>query len=312
MTDAALSGTPRERLAQCSNLSAGESAVAIWLEQNYDQLPFESAARVARGADVSEMTVARFVRRLGYVNFKGFKRAVNNSLRPMQGGAGGDRSRRFVIGSGTEDELAIQMQTEIEALMSVYDLARTPVWAAALDVLMASERINVTGFQASKGLALDFASRLKYARPGVRFAEGTSGNWSELFADLDAPSCVVLVDTAAYARTSFQIAEQCLRQSIPLIIVTDTYSHWPRKFTPHALTVHTQIGTFWDTNSGLSCLLGLLVDGVAARIGAPARERLARMQNLGDHFDAYAYEPDASARPLPEPASANTRKDNSP
>lgn len=309
MSDSPLAGTPRERLVKCSNLSAGESAVALWLEQNYEQLPFESAARVAKGSGVSEMTVVRFVRRLDYANFRDFKRAVNDSLRPVEASGHADRDRRFTIGAGSEDELAPRMQKEIEALMAVYDLARTPIWSAALDVLMAAERINVTGFQASRGLALDFASRLKYARPGVRFAEGTSGNWSELFADNAASSCVVLVDTAAYARTSFQIAEQCLRQSIPLIIVTDTYSHWPRKFTSHALAVHTQIGTFWDTNSGLSCLLGLLVDGVAARIGAPARERLARMQQLGEHFEAYAYEPDATARPLPEHVSDQNRKE---
>ena len=58
-----------------------------------------------------------------------------------------------------------------------------------------SRRVDVTGFQGSKGLALDFATRLKYARPGIRFVEGTSGNWSEVFDEEPAGSCLILVDT---------------------------------------------------------------------------------------------------------------------
>ena len=205
---------------------------------------------------------------------------------------------RFRLPEGSSDELTRQLQRETQAILDVYELARTASWQDALDVVDNADRVNVTGFQGSKGLALDFATRLKYTRPGVRFAEGTSGNWSEIFAEMPERSCVVLVDTAAYAVTSFKIADLCLQREIPLVMVTDRYSNWPRKYTPHVLSVDTDIGTFWDSTSGVSALLGLFLNGITARVGEPARDRLVELTSLGEHFEAYAYEPASQLRPM--------------
>jgi DNA-binding MurR/RpiR family transcriptional regulator len=288
----------RERLAACRNLSGAESAIATWFERNLHALPFESAAEVAAGAGVSEMSVSRFVRRLGYENFRALKADLKSQSRHQERSELDDRLRRWSLPSGNGAAPEETLRREIEAIVDVYELARQPVWRDALDVVVGARRVNVTGFQASKGLALDFASRLKWVRPGVRFVEGTSGTWSEIFDEGEGSSCIVLVDTAAYARTSFRISELCLRQGLPLVIVTDRFSNWARKYTPYVLSVSTHTGTYWDSSAGLAALLGLLVNAVTARLGPEAEGRRERMSALGDHFEAFAYDPDTHVRPL--------------
>lgn len=285
---------PQERLAACRNLSGAESAVARWLEERLGEAPFLTAADVAQGAGVSEMTVTRFVRRLGYANFKAFKVALGSGLRSD------DRLRqsRVAIPVTTQEQLAAQLKLELDAIVEVYELAGTERWQATLNVIEGAERVNVTGFQGSMGLAMDFATRLKYARPGVRFSNGVSGNWSELFAEATERSCVILVDTVPYAHESIKIAELCLRRDIPLVTVTDRYNPWPRQYTPHALTVSTETKTFLDSTAGLSALLGLLLNGITARAGKAARDRLREMSTLGRHFDAYTFDPGTQARPV--------------
>ena len=304
--------TLNDRLAACRNLSGTESALATWMERNLHALPFENAATVAAGAGVSEMSVSRFVRRLGYENFKAFKADLKAQ---SQGGVRpelDDRLRRWALPRSSGEALDETLRREIEAIVDVYHLARQSVWRDALEVVVAAERVSVTGFQASKGLALDFASRLKWVRPGVRFVEGTSGTWSEIFEEAGPPSCVVLVDTAAYARTSFQIAELCLRQGLPLVIVTDRFSNWARKYTPLVLSVSTHTGTYWDSSAGLAALLGLLVNDVTARLGPQAKLRFEQMTALGEHFQAFAYDPDAQARPMRSdgPAKGDSQKES--
>ena len=80
-TDSAETGTVLERVARASNLSKAESAVAGWLETQLMTVPFDTAGDLAGHAGVSEMSVTRFVRRLGYRNFKAYKAAVNADLR---------------------------------------------------------------------------------------------------------------------------------------------------------------------------------------------------------------------------------------
>lgn len=290
--------TLQERLAACRNLSGAESAIASWFERNLHALPFESAAELAAGAGVSEMSVSRFVRRLGYESFRAFKADLRSQSRLRERPELDDRLRRFAIPAQGSEVLDEALKLEIQAILDVYDLARQPVWRDALEVVTGAERVSVTGFQASKGLALDFASRLKWARPGVRFVEGTSGTWSEIFDEESGSSCVVLVDTAAYARTSFRISELCLRGGLPLVIVTDRFSNWARKYTPHVLSVSTYTGTYWDSSAGLAALLGLFVNAVTGRLGPAAKERHERMSALGEHFKAFAYDPDNRVRPL--------------
>jgi DNA-binding MurR/RpiR family transcriptional regulator len=290
--------TLSERLAACRNLSGSESALATWIEHNLHALPFDNAAAVAAGAGVSEMSVSRFVRRLGYENFRALKADLKAQQQRGESPELDDRLRRWALPPEGGEGLDETLRREIEAIVDVYNLARQSVWRDALEVVAEAERVSVTGFQASKGLALDFASRLKWVRPGVRFVEGTSGTWSEIFDEVGHPSSVVLVDTATYARTSFRIAELCLRLGLPLVVVTDRFSNWARKYTPHVLSVSTHTGTYWDSSAGLAALLGLFVNDVTARLGAEAKLRLERMTGLGEHFEAFAYDPDAQGRPV--------------
>lgn len=300
MSDAVSSivGTVLERVAQASNLSKAESTVARWVETDLMIVPFDTAGELAKYAGVSEMTVTRFVRRLGYKNFKAFKIAINIDLRNERGADSPLRQSRIAIPVTTQGELARQLELEIEAIVEVYRLASTDQWQAALDTATQARHIKVCGFQGSMGLAMDFATRLKYARSGVRFVAGTSGNWSEIFEDDVEDSCVIMVDTVPYAQTSLKIAELCLRRAIPLITVTDRYDPWPRQYTPHALSVSTVTKTFLDSTAGLSALLNLLLNGLTARAGDAANDRVKDMGVLGQHFAAYTFEPGAQSRPL--------------
>ncbi|MEX3316958.1 MurR/RpiR family transcriptional regulator [Sulfitobacter sp. PS-8MA] len=293
----------RDRIKTARNLSKAESEVALWVERNFDNLPFETAADLAVGAGVSEMTISRFVRRLGYKNFKAFKAAVHAEFRRPEADTKSQRSRRLALPAGTALELDEQLQLEVEAIKGVYQLATTDQWQAALDCAQAAEHVNIVGLQAVKGMAMDFATRLKYVRPGVRFADGRSGSWSELFLETPQKSCVILIEVLPYAREAVKIAELCLRRDIPLIMVTDRYSAWPRQYTPHVLAVTTFTKAYLDSTAGLSALLGLFLNGITTRVGEPAAKRMREMRDLADHFDPFIYEPSRQMRPVTDISS---------
>lgn len=284
-------GSLRERLAQMQDLSKGESEVALWVDRHYDRLPFANVSDLAEGAGVSDMTVSRFARRLGYKNFKAFKAAAAADYRGTGPGESLKRARRIAVAKGTDSELSDQLQLELDAIIEVYALAATDTWRAAHDVIEAAETVNITGFQGVKGMAMDFATRLKYTRPGIRYADGRSGNWSEIFIERPDRTCVVLIDIVPYAHESVKIADLCRERNIPLIVITDRYSPWPRQYTPHVLSVTTATNAFLDSTAGLSALLGLFINGVTARLGKDVKTRLAEMKKLTAHFDPYTYDP---------------------
>lgn len=285
------------------NFARTEEAIARYLLANADDIPFETGATIAAGAKVSEASVTRFVRRLGYSDLKEMKRGLRT--KPRVNDSGLDSAElRFRIGGKVHDRLARSLEMEQRALVAAYNLAQSEMWDEIVHLLGTAEHVNCVGFQAVKGLALDFATRLRWVRPGVRFTEGLGGTFSEILADNVRSSCVLLVDTAEYSSMTFRLCDQIKRRRIPLVVVTDKYSHWAKEFTPLALEVSTRVDLYWDSMSAISSILTLLTHAVAERLGSGAAKRMDELEDIAGILRTFRKPPRQFSRRVREDGSA--------
>lgn len=282
-------------------LTPAERSIAAYLRENRATLPYETGGRLAEAVGVSEMTVIRFIRSLGYANLRDMK----DRLRPGPSDdaeALDDVRERFTSRTSDVGALTKSLELELRAVQHAYEATTTPRWPQIVRLIADKPVVFVTGFQATKGVAMDFASRLKYVRAGVRFAEGTAGVYSEVLESDPQRSLLIVVDTASYARKGILLTRKAKELGLPLVVVTDRFSHWAREYTDDVLEMHTHVGTFWDSTTSLSAVLNLLIHFVAARLGSKATERFRRMVDLGDHFDEF----DAAASRFREFARARS------
>ena len=156
-------GTPTER------------AIASYLRQNLQSLPFETAATVAEQIGVSEASIGRFCRTIGYRSMKDLKGVLQSDLGD-QAWLIGDRlqdfHRRSKAGNG---ELAQALEREMAALVAVYEMAATPDFDAAVKRLARCRNVYVAGFQTERGHAAELVHNLQYLRPGVQLADVAAG-----------------------------------------------------------------------------------------------------------------------------------------
>jgi DNA-binding MurR/RpiR family transcriptional regulator len=261
------------------NFARTEQAIARYLLANTQDIPFETGATIAGGAGVSEASVTRFVRRLGYADLKDMKRGLRT--KPRSSDSSLDSAElRFRTGGKEQERLARSLEMEQRALATAYNLAHGDVWNAVVHLLTDSDHVSCVGFQAVKGLSLDFATRLRWVRPGVRFAEGLGGTYSEILTDHPKNSCVLLVDTAEYSSMTFRLCDQIRRRKIPLIVVTDRYSHWAKEYTHLALEVSTRVDLYWDSMSAISSILNLLTHAVAEKLAKAAEDRMDELEDI--------------------------------
>jgi DNA-binding MurR/RpiR family transcriptional regulator len=278
-----LDATLRHRSA---GLSPAEQSIVIFMRQNLAAIPFETNASIAEKVGVSEMTVLRFIRSLGFASLKALKDQLRVRV-PGENPAVDDALDRFRVRHDDLNHLHESLQLELGAVAKAYELVGTDRWPKIVELMTERKTVYVTGFQASKGLAMDFANRLKYARPGVRFAEGAAGTFSEILESDHTTSCLVLVDTIAYARKSLLLARKCKERKMPMVVVTDMFSHWAHEFTDLVLEGHTHVNTFWDSSASLSIILNLLINSTAAKLGKKAEAQFERMLEYGDHFQEF-------------------------
>lgn len=272
--------------ARMNGFSRAERAIAGYLLDHMDHVPFETGASIATKAGVSEMTLLRFLRLNGYANLKQLKAELRSRVSAEDDLD--DVLERFKVRPAGEESLRQSLGREVRAVVKAYGLTTTPIWAEIVRLLAQAKSVFVVGFQASEGMARDFATRLLYARPGVAYVENISGTYAEVLEADPRTSVLVLVDTASYARRSLKLSARVRASDMPLVIVTDKFSHWGAEHTRYVLEGHTETHTFWDSSASLVVILNLLINGTAARLGKRAEQRFENLRQLGDFFEEFS------------------------
>lgn len=272
--------------AEFPNLTKSEKAVASYLLAHMQQLPFETAASIADSVGVSQMTVSRFLRTLGYKGLSDLK----ERLRADMAGTPllvSDRVDRIRTDRAADARLASNLERELQATVAVYELRHSPTWQRVTRQLCDSEAVFVAGFQTISGIASDFAGRLDYVRPNAAFLQSKSGTFSELFAGETHDKLLILFEMRRYTKLSYQLARAAAEAGIPLAIICDTHCYWAREFTEDVLAVNTESELFWDSQAPFATLTNLLLDDVIAQLGDQVAERIQKMRRLQDQFEAF-------------------------
>ncbi|PZU92016.1 MAG: RpiR family transcriptional regulator [Chelatococcus sp.] len=280
--------TLRQRLQACLAIgSKADKALASYMLAQMQSLPFETAASLAEKVAVSEPTVGRFCRTLGYKSFKDLKLGLGQDIgdKPW---LISDRLRDFQQRSlAGDDQLARSLQMEISGLVAVYELAQGEEWKRVARRLATASSVYVTGFQTERGLAQYLANQLQYLRDGVHLVDLAAGNFSEVLLSGGGSPCLVIFEARRYSRMAKLLAREAKAAGIATTLVTDSFCDWGRELVDEMLVVSTEFNLFWDSTAQMASLSSLLVNSVFVELGPQVEERLNRMAALYGRFTGH-------------------------
>ncbi len=282
-----MTDTLMERLKRdFSAFTRAEKMIANYMLAHRAQLPFDTAASIAESAGVSQMTVSRFLRTIGYPDSNAFKAAMRAEMEAGQIKIS-DRVSRIRRDDRDDSRITGNLELETRALLSTYEQRSTPAWSKAVEAITCADRVGVSGFQTVGGIASDFAGRLSYLRPEVRFLDGADGTFAEIFGPGFENPCIVLFEMRRYTHLSLLLARSAAKRKVPLVIVCDTHCHWAWEYTDIVFALQTESTLFWDTQIPLVSLGGLLLDDVIAGLGNKVQDRVNALRGLQDEFEAF-------------------------
>ncbi len=248
-------------------LTKSEAVLAQWLTRNEATLGLETGASIAARTGVSEITVSRFLRRLGYKGLTALKEDLQ--ARGTAQLAGADVYIRLLDG-----EMAALIRRDAEAVLALSAQVNRPEWEGAIDTLNLAKQVFVTGFQSVKGVAEDFARRLMIVREGVQFISPHDSGLAEWLPMDDAGRCLILIDTVPYAREAETIVQMAVEAGMSVIVVTDELNTWASRHTDFVFFVASKVGTFVESTGPLASLLNLIPHAVAGRDPERTKARL--------------------------------------
>ena len=266
--------TTRKLQSILPSLSVTEARIAHHLIRNIDKIPYETGSSLARKAGVSEISVSRFLRKAGYKGIGGLKlelklEAVNE--------------RHLTEDHKDWGDLYSQVrENEIRTIEQLFQEFTTAEWHDLVQTAAEAEQIFVTGFQAIKGTAEDFARRLALARDNVRFLSASDnmlGEWLSYLGDVQPkPMALILIDGVPYANDGLKIAQIAKEIGFKVIVISDEFCDWAHDVADHKMFAASGSGLFIESTVGLTLILNVLVDAVARRNPGNGVLRLDRWQ----------------------------------
>ncbi|QPC93560.1 MurR/RpiR family transcriptional regulator [Mesorhizobium sp. INR15] len=281
-------GTARQRLTDSLQGGAGAGrAIAAYMLANLNELPFETAVTVAEKVGVSELTVGRFCRSIGYQHFKDLKADLKADIGDTPWLIG-DRLREFQVRSRENDVgPSKSLELELATIVRVYELAQTPAMKAVIKRLAAAERVFIGGFQSERGIAATMAHLLQYVRDGVHLVDHSSGSFGEVLLG-SRNAALVLFDARRYSRQAPILARRARDAGLPVTLVTDLFCDWGHECASEVFALPSEINLFWDTNTPMLSLVHLMLNGIIGELGPDVESRLDRMSELYGDFVGHA------------------------
>jgi DNA-binding MurR/RpiR family transcriptional regulator len=278
----------RERLSEANaSASRADRAVAGFMLAQMSTIPFETAASLAEKVGVSEPTVGRFCRTLGYSSFKDLKAHLHRDMGD-EPWLIGDRLRDLrERNRAGEDQLVRGLELEMAALVAVYELAHSPEWVRVVGRLATASAVFATGFQTERGMAQIFVNQLQYLRDGVELLDLAGGNFAQVLARDNSDVALVIFEARRYSRLAHDLAIAAKSAGIPVTLITDPYCDWGRDVADEMFVVPTELNLFWESTAQMASLVNLLVNGVFMELGPEVEVRMNRIAGLYGQFTGH-------------------------
>jgi DNA-binding MurR/RpiR family transcriptional regulator len=282
----------RERLHKAlSSASKADRVIATYMLSAMSCLAFETAASLAAKVAVSEPTVGRFCKAIGYDGFKDFKTNLKKDTGDapwLIGKRLNDLQDRAKAG---EDQLTRGLELEMVALIAVYEMAHGPEWERVVKRLANSKRVYATGFQTERGMAQIFVNQLQYLRAEVHLVDLASGSFAEVLASDDVDATLIIFEARRYSSNAQKLAKEAKALGIPVTLITDPYCDWGHQVTDEIFVVPTSFNLFWESTAQMASLANLLVNGVFIELGPQVEKRMNKIAKLYGSFTGHVGAP---------------------
>lgn len=264
-----MESTLTKRIAQVRDqLSAGGLRVVDFFARHPAEASVFSAQEIARRAEVSDATVIRTVKQLGFGGLGELRRAAAAMLNPIRD------PEQTLADHLTRSDDGGQLLTKIslDAAELVRALPRSvpaETFEAAAAILAAAANTLVVGYGSALPVADSLALGLRRIGRIATVTGLTGYNFADELGQLRPDSALVLVAPLRHVREHDVAISEALRVGCPVVLITEMLaSH----FADRVDTVLVTPSTENSLPSGLVCQL-LLVDALLLAVSAadPAR-----------------------------------------
>jgi len=202
-------------------LTKSEKRIANYLNQNQDEAAFLSAGEIAERLDLSEATMVRFARTIGFDNYPSMRSALQDSFRHRLTHSSRLRSRLDDLRAGG-DIFERLVASEMDYLTEALQTLDREALRAAVELLRTHQRVFVFGLGPSISLVDLLEIRLTRSAHHVIPLKTSGREMLEPMMLMDGNDLLIAIGFFNVTPSLKMVLEYANEHHTPVILLTDT------------------------------------------------------------------------------------------
>jgi len=203
-----------------SQLTKSEKRIATYLNQNQDEAAFMSAGEIANHLQLSEATMVRFARTIGFDSYPALREALQEDFRHRMTHSARLRSRLDSLREGG-DIFERLVTSEIDYLTEALHTLDREALNAAVELLRTHQRVFVFGLGPSLSLVELLEIRLTRAARQVISLKSSGREMLEPMLLMNSSDLLIIIGFFNLTPALQMVLDYANQQKTPVILVTD-------------------------------------------------------------------------------------------
>lgn len=277
---------------QCMSLTRTDAEIAEYILAHFNTIGFQTSTTLAQAVGVSDTSVIRFIRKLGFKGYSEFraemnKRAARQIGQSEKGLSPGEKYARSLEQLNPSHLLYDVSQYTVKNLQQSYDQLDQATVDQIVDILLTSDRKYIAGFRGTACCAQYMASKLLFLTPHVVPVIHADASAVENLLDITEKDCLLLYSFPRYSEINRVLMDIARENGAKIILMTD------RRTSPLAnkadVVVVTYVGGLGFTNSYVAplSLSEVILLAMSGRKDVTRSERFNRIDEIIEQEKLY-------------------------
>lgn len=266
---------------QNMRLTKTEKLIADYIVDNINTIGLITVTDMSLKIGVSDTSIIRFIRSLGYKGFADFKHSMNKRIME-QYSLGLSPIQKFNNTKGKINNTSIindVFRCAVDNLNNAMLNLDIQLINSIAECILSCKNKYIIGFRGTSCCADYFYRKAIYFLSHMVLCDKAEGDAIEKLVDISQDDCIVMFSFPKYSELNFTILELCQKQRVKIIIITDKVTSPLASYADYLITVNVNGVGFTNSYVVPLCVAEALAILIGQKAEKSSTKRLESLDN---------------------------------
>lgn len=260
-------------------LTNTEIVIANFFTENKNKLYFLTSSDIALELNISDSSVIRFVKSLGFNNFKEFKKSLKNEISNKILTPAEKLSLNEEILKNDNLLTPFLENLNSNILETINNISFEKI-KNTIDILMTCNKKFIVGFKSTSGPTSFFGLRLGFLLENVITHPLNNSELIKNIIDITDKDCLFLIAHPKYSKTYNLLIDIAKKNNAKIIVITDKTTSPVANLAHITLFTDTKSLSFFNSIISTQVLMEFILTSISKNLDKNSKDRLNKINEL--------------------------------